>query len=103
MTQHIHDAANQLAREGKKPSVALIKSRLKQPASMRDIIETLKVWRFDPDSKPEAETAAVTVTHKSTDIAAAIAPLQQEIQQLQQEVQALKTELKTMKQALLTG
>ena len=103
MTQYIHDAANALAREGKKPSVALIKSRLKQPASMRDIIETLKVWRFDPDAKSELEVAPATVISESTDIAAAIAPLQQEIQQLQQEVQALKAELNTMKQALLTG
>ena len=103
MNQHIHDAANELAHEGKKPSVALIKSRLKQPASMRDIIETLKVWRFDPDSKPQT---AVPVQHEipePTEIAAAIAPLQQEIQQLQQEMQVLKAELATMKQTLLAG
>lgn len=99
--QHIHDAANQLAHEGKKPSVALIKSRLKQPANMRDIIETLKTWRFDPNSKPQIPQTTASETKLPNDIAAAITPLQLEISQLQQEVQLLKTELVSIKQTLL--
>lgn len=102
MNQHIHDIANELAREGKKPSTALIKSRLKQPTSMRDIIETLKVWKFDPNSKPQVQPTTSPEANITDDIAVAIAPLQLEINQLKQEIQMLKTELSSIKQTLLT-
>ncbi len=102
--QHIIAAADQLAHEGKKPTVALVKSRLSQPASMRDIIEVLKVWRFNPDAAVAADkvnpSTAQTETKSqppSTEqlIAAAVTPLRQEIA-------ALRTELDALKQTLLS-
>ncbi len=41
--------ANQLANEGKKPSVALIKARLKSPVPLPQIISSLKFWEHDPE------------------------------------------------------
>ncbi len=100
--QHIIAAADQLAREGKKPTVALVKSRLSQPASMRDIIEVLKVWRVNPDApvstaqnKPSTAEAETESQSPSTEqlIAAAVTPLRQEIAALRAELDALKQTL----------
>jgi len=41
--------ANQLANEGKKPTVALIKAKLAKPAPLPSIISTLKTWQHDPE------------------------------------------------------
>ena len=41
--------ANQLANEGKKPSVALIKAKLKSPVPLPQIISALKSWEHDPE------------------------------------------------------
>ena len=41
--------ANQLANAGKKPTVALIKSKLTQRAPLATIINTLKNWQHQPD------------------------------------------------------
>ncbi|SQD80033.1 DNA-binding protein [Moritella yayanosii] len=107
--QHIVDAANQLALEGKKPSMALIKSRLVQPANMRDIIETLKTWRFDPNAiVPPKNTPTPTTTIADVAdptavlIATAIASVREEIAPLRQEVNELKAEITALKKALLT-
>ena len=40
--------ANRLANDGKKPTVALIKSRLKTPLPLVQIITSLKTWKHDP-------------------------------------------------------
>ncbi|MFT5879637.1 MAG: hypothetical protein ACI86X_000742 [Moritella sp.] len=97
--QHIIAAADQLAREGKKPTVALVKSRLSQPASMRNIIEVLKVWRFNPDTAVPADKvqsgAAEADSQSDTPsteqlIAAAVTPLRQELAALRIELDALK-------------
>jgi hypothetical protein len=100
--QHIIAAADQLAREGKKPTIALVKSRISQPASMRDIIEVLKVWRFNPDAAvpadkvqpgaAEAETKSPSLSTEQL-IAAAVTPLRQEIAALRIELDALKQTL----------
>ena len=103
--QHIVDAANQLGREGKKPSVALIKSRLTQPANLREIIETLKTWQFDPNAKELTNNTPTNNNSVATDIAdpitaliakeiaavrAEFAPLRQEVIELKAEIAALK-------------
>ncbi len=41
--------ANQLANQGKKPSVALIKSKLSSKVPLPTIISTLKNWHHEPD------------------------------------------------------
>jgi len=105
--QHIADAANQLAREGKKPSVALIKSRISQPASLREIIETLKTWQFNPNANiPTNDSPAVTTEDVADPTAAliadAIASVREEFAPLRQEVTELKAEIAALKKALLT-
>lgn len=107
--QHIVDAANQLAREGKKPSVALIKSRITQPANLREIIETLKTWQFDPNasvpesSAPKHNSSASTAAEPMAAlIAKEIAAVREEFAPLRQEVTELKAEIVALKKALLT-
>jgi hypothetical protein len=41
-------AANQIANEGSKPTVALIKAKLTQRVPLPTIIQTLKSWQHDP-------------------------------------------------------
>lgn len=103
--QHIVDAANRVALEGKQPTVALIKSQLTEPAGLRDIIETLKTWQFDPHTKvTEKQPAAVITATETTSalIATAIAAVREEFAPLHQEIAELKAEIATLKQALLT-
>lgn len=47
--QEITFIANQLAKIGKKPTVALIKKQLVQPATLPQIISVLKSWSFEPN------------------------------------------------------
>lgn len=42
-------AANQVANQGKKPTVALIKAKLKKKIPLPEIISVLKTWQHDPD------------------------------------------------------
>lgn len=98
--QHIFAVANQLAREGKKPTVALVKTRLANPVPMRELLEALKVWRFSPDiaaetkneagEEQEAQPSSPDTAATEQLIAAAIAPLQDEITALRAELSALK-------------
>lgn len=88
--------ANKLANEGKKPTVALVKTRLSTPAPLPQIIAILKTWQHDPDfaAAPEINLATdskelKTPSDLSTAIAQAIAPLQQEITELKKLVQQL--------------
>lgn len=48
-TDEILIAANQLANEGKKPSVALIKAKLNKSVPLPLLISTLKGWKHQPD------------------------------------------------------
>ncbi len=41
--------ANQLANDGKKPSVALVKAKLSQQVPLATLITTLKNWQHQPD------------------------------------------------------
>jgi hypothetical protein len=49
ITDEILIAANKLANAGKKPTVALIKATLNQPAPLPLLISTLKGWQHQPD------------------------------------------------------
>lgn len=42
--------ANQIANTGKKPSVALVKTRLSQAVPLPTIISTLKSWQHEPEN-----------------------------------------------------
>lgn len=90
--------ANKLANEGKTPSVALIKSQLKQPVPLPQIITTLKSWQHDPTfiqsqfqeiSNKGRIKDQVSNNELDKKIAEAIAPLQQEMAALQRQMTKL--------------
>ena len=98
--EQITQIANQLANEGKKPTVALVKAKLTTPTPMPTIISTLKNWQHDPKAvTQEAHTEeTVTTTENTSEIAQLLAelitPLKQEISALKEEVRLLREQLK---------
>lgn len=81
--------ANQLANQGKKPSVALVKTRLSQPTPLPQIISVLKTWQHDPEftqvdklEQPNINENDDQNTHLKQLIAEAIKPLEIEIAEL---------------------
>jgi hypothetical protein len=48
INDEIHILANQLANAGKKPTVALVKTKLNKQVALPTIISALKVWQHDP-------------------------------------------------------
>ena len=97
-TEEILVIANELANEGKKPSVALIKTRLTQTIPLPTIISVLKNWQHQPDysastlttnkkSKTKDETIdnlIISKTELKQAIQQAIAPLKQELHEIKQ-------------------
>ncbi|MCE2569995.1 hypothetical protein [Motilimonas eburnea] len=90
--------AQQLAKSGKNPSVALVKGKLPKGYPLPKIIAALKVWQ----EHPELEPATASTQHKDESelddldqkiqrhIAQAVSLLQQEIAELRAEVDKLK-------------
>ena len=95
--------ANQLANQGKTPTVALIKSKLTQPSSLPNIISVLKNWQHEPtfismntESQDTSELTTNTVLENeqlSQLIAQAIKPLQEELKELKSLVRELKQQI----------
>ena len=96
--EEILTIANQLANQGKKPSVALIKTKLSAPAPLPVIISTLKNWQHDP--KYTSLAVQQEVTAKKSEVAAT--PLNEDIQRVIEEKvrQAIKEELDPMRTEL---
>jgi len=96
ITDEITIIANQLANQGKKPTVALIKTKLAKAVPLPTIITTLKAWTYNPElttfnkSEPDAilqEQKNITLSpevEKALNLAVerAIQPLKIEIAQL---------------------
>lgn len=97
----IFQIADALEREGKQPSVALIKSRLPEPRAIPEIISALQRWR----NQRAGQTQQSAPTQESTENGASLCanpaimpaelapwltPLQQELQQLRGEVAQLR-------------
>jgi hypothetical protein len=98
ISDEISIIANQLANQGRTPTVALIKGKLSQPTPLPRIISVLKSWQHEPDfvktknnitTHNEQKITAPENEELSTLIAQAILPLQQEIA----EVKALLEQL----------
>ncbi|GAA6206449.1 hypothetical protein [Thalassotalea sp. SU-HH00458] len=88
--------ANQLANQGKKPTVALIKTRLSQPVPLPQLIATLKTWQHEPSFTEinTVETTAIKEEPKNNDalteiINQAITPLKDEINSLKLMIEQL--------------
>ncbi|WDE06910.1 hypothetical protein SG34_008470 [Thalassomonas viridans] len=98
--EEILTIANQLANQGKSPSVALIKTKLSAPTPLPVIISTLKSWQHDPDYIKVKASDDNSVQKPAENTA-----LEQEVQQavrqaLQQELAPLRSELAEVKALL---
>jgi hypothetical protein len=98
ISDEISIIANQLANQGRTPTVALIKGKLSQPTPLPRIISVLKSWQHEPDFVKAKQDIIKSSRQEITDpkheevstlIAQAILPLQQELA----EVKALLEQL----------
>lgn len=96
--------ANRLANEGKKPTVALVKTRLSQTVPLALLINTLKHWQHQPEhtelpSNSQTQCAnkiESTLTMEKIEelIAKTVQPLHEEIKILKLQIADLKTQIK---------
>ena len=84
--------ANQLANQGKKPTVALIKNKVSQAAPLPIIISTLRTWQHDPKNT-ELPTSSITEEQAS-------ASPNISLDHLEQHLAPLKAEIKEIRQLL---
>ncbi len=98
INDEIFAIANQLANQGSKPSVALIKTKLTERVPLPKIISALKLWQHDPSfievTKKEKKIENKTSEQKvglelSEQIKEAVEPLKQEIKELKVMIQQL--------------
>ncbi|MBA6233040.1 MULTISPECIES: hypothetical protein [unclassified Colwellia] len=91
-TDEITLIANQLANQGKKPTVALVKTKLTKPMPLPTIITTLRNWTHDPQLVELEIESKEALRKKSTStsippeieqaIAKALQPIEAELAQL---------------------
>jgi hypothetical protein len=99
ITDEIIIIANQLANQGKKPTVALVKTRLKISAPLPTIISVLRNWKHDPTliemtvESNDVEAKQKHLTSTSSEIEKAISIALQPIQAELVELRALVREL----------
>jgi|TARA_B110000091_G_C13400295_1_gene303859 hypothetical protein len=94
--------ANQMANQGKKPSIALIKTKLSTSVPLPLIISTLKTWQHDPEFIAFKYEKPMAIKKKEIDenantlniaIEKALIPFKQEINTLKLEVAEIKKQL----------
>ena len=93
--------ANQIANKGDKPTIALIKAKLKKKVSLPEIISVLKTWQHDPDFIKLPEQEDNTFEKEKVHTTVASEPFEQI---LHQELAGMKKEileLKSMVQDLI--
>jgi len=89
--------ANKLADEGKKPTVALIKTQLSHPVPLPKIISILKTWQHQPNYTAKKSVSPHLASNDDDKIVLSTAQFKQ---LLQQAIQPLEEELKTIKRLL---
>ncbi|WP_189377426.1 hypothetical protein [Thalassotalea profundi] len=89
--------ANRLANSGKKPTVALVKSRLSQSVPLALLINTLKNWQHEPDNTEIPLTAQESPLTMETEENKIELMISQAIEPLRQEINALRTQLENLK------
>lgn len=94
----IHDEiltiANKIANTGKKPTVALIKTKLSQNVPLPLLISTLKTWQHDPEfiSLPEKTQE---ISNKNNEESVSLPhSLSEELKEMKQEIVELKLLMK---------
>lgn len=85
---NIFDICQQLQQEGKEPSVALIKGRLRQRLPLPSIIAGLKQWKSNPEMK-QVEAQQEVVEEELS--------LEKRVEILESIVAELKAEIATLK------
>ncbi|WP_448567502.1 hypothetical protein [Thalassotalea ganghwensis] len=104
ISEEILCIANQLANQGKKPTVALIKPKLSQPVPLPSIVSALKTWTHQPERtaiSPLNKLANISASNNNNDmtqdindaIERALQPLKAQITALEKEVTELKQKL----------
>ncbi|NMP16432.1 hypothetical protein [Thalassotalea sp. Y01] len=96
--QHIYQACTEIAKQGKTPSIALIKARVAAGTPLALIIKGLQTWQKNPklgestSATPQSAPAKAKpmVDDIEQRITSAIQPLQQQINDLKQEIAELK-------------
>lgn len=100
--EQISRAANALAKQGKTPTVALVKTKLSNKVPLPEIISTLKTWQFDPQAEKEQPVPTSTKEQTPTSqelhqaIELAIKPLINEIGSLKSQVQSLEAHIRKL-------
>ena len=112
INEQIFIIANQLANQGKKPTVALVKTKLTEPTPLPVIIKALKVWQHEPDfvapakgnneltneskalNSDQAQLQQLIDQAVNDKIAELITPLQREIDELKVVISGLSKQLK---------
>lgn len=90
MHNEIYRIAYQLNKEGKNPSVALIRSRLSNPTSLPVIVQALQQWKLTPElGKEAAKTATDNPQPMTTDPS-----VEQRLTMLENQVETLMQMLK---------
>lgn len=97
--------AQQLSKEGKVPTTALLKARLPKTTSLPMIIQGLKMWKENPHKEINISAASSTITNTDATtcnsfdalidsrIKQAIAPLVTQIKELKKEIVTLQKQL----------
>ncbi|AMG03938.1 hypothetical protein [Vibrio mimicus] len=94
VSQELEEILNSLSQQGKEPSVALVKARLKTPVPMPVIIATIKSWK-NTQRIPKVEVAAINTNNN---LEQRIEVLEQTILQLTARIEALEATTKGTQQ-----
>ncbi|WP_114765172.1 hypothetical protein [Vibrio rhodolitus] len=87
VSQELEQAIEQLIQEGKEPTVALVKARLKTSVPMPALISTIKSWK-NSQRVPKIEVAAESKAEPDR-----IAELEAQVKELQQRLAAIEAKL----------
>ena len=94
----IHDEiltiANQIANAGKKPTVALIKTKLTETVPLPLIISTLKTWQHDPEFISLSESKPQKNIKPREEADPLHHALSEELKEMKQEIAELKLLMK---------
>ncbi|MBL4940201.1 MAG: hypothetical protein JKY81_00900 [Colwellia sp.] len=90
--------ANQIANQGNKPTVALIKTKLSKKVALPIIISTLKTWQHQPSfiSLPEEKDELLEANHSSSHTASFEQDLHEELALMKKEILELKQLVKQL-------
>lgn len=91
VTKELETVMEQLQQEGKEPSVALVKARMKTPVPMPALITALKSWK-SANRVPKIEIAAQKTSEEDR-----LTTLENTIAQLTARIEALENKLSEKK------